>query len=194
MLSIDVTNIRNHSEKLKNLIVEYETIAMNITLEVNNLNPKGWRDSNSDAFFAEEETQKIEIQKLVASINTICEKYDEITDLTTAIDSSIKTAYSDPSVQNTVKNRYDTAISKINSLISRIQGCGTYFCTSGERSTINSAKNALTRALNKMKKSRDKVDKLFDKLKDLEIKIKNLLNSMDIRLSKEIDLSKFLNL
>jgi hypothetical protein len=193
MLSIDVTNIKDHSEELKSLIVEYENITMNIALEVNNLNPKGWHDSNSDAFFAEEETQKIEIQKMISNINTICAKYDEIVDLVTAIDSSIKNAYSNPSVQNTVKNRYDTAINKISNLISRIQGCSTYFCTGGERSAINSAKNALSRALDKMKKSSDKVDKLFDKLKDLEIKIKNLLSSMDIRLSNEIDLSKFLN-
>ena len=116
MLSIDVTNIKDHSEELKSLIVEYENITMNIALEVNNLNPKGWHDSNYDAFFAEEETQKIEIQKMVSNINTICAKYDEIVDLVTAIDSSIKNAYSNPSVQNTVKNRYDTAINKIKVL------------------------------------------------------------------------------
>ena len=193
MLSINVTSIRDHSEILKKLITEYESMSMNIALEIKNLNPKGWHDSNSDAFFAEMANQKIEIQKFVSSATTICDAYDEIVDSTVSIDSSIKTAYCDPAVQSVVNNKYNTSISNISNLLDRLQNLNTSFCTSGERSAINRAKNALNRALTSVTNSRAKVEELFRRLKELEVKIKNLLSSMDVKLSQGIDLSYFLN-
>jgi len=82
MLTVDVTSIREHAAELKNLAEEYETTTMNIALEVNNMDPEGWHDDNSASFFAEAAKQKIEIQKLVSSIELISEKYDTIADLT----------------------------------------------------------------------------------------------------------------
>ena len=192
MLTVDVTSIREHAAELKNLAEEYETTTMNIALEVNNMDPEGWHDDNSASFFAEAAKQKIEIQKLVSSIELISEKYDTIADLTVSIDSSIRTVFCDGSFQSSVKSKYDASINKINSVLSRLQGCSTYFCTSGERSAINSAKNSLSRAITKLKNSSEKVDKLFTELKQLEKTIKSLLTGMNVETASEIDLSSFM--
>ena len=193
MLTVNVTNIRDHSSELRNLIGLYETTSMNIVQEIKNLNTE-WHDDNSDAFFALADTQKNEIAKLVEAIQDICDRYDTIAEETVAIDASIQRVFCDQNYQGRVKNKYDTAIEKINSLIERISGSSTYFCTGGERSAINSAKNSLIKAKNKLTESSNKVDKYFSKLTKLEATITKLLAGISVDPLKELDVSAFLAL
>ena len=193
MLTVNVTSIRNHSAELRSLLGDYETTSMSIAQEVKNLETE-WHDDNSGSFFALEETQKVEIAKLVSSIETICNKYDQIANETVAIDSSIHKVFCDQSVRGKVKTKYDNAINKVTSLVNSLNNCSTYFCTSGERSAINSARNSLSRAQKKLQDSSAKVERYFDQLTALESSINTLLSGITVSIPSELDLSQFLRL
>ena len=193
MLTVDVTSIRNHSKELRSLASTYEVTAMSAIQELRNLDTE-WHDDNSPAFFDFIETQKKEISKLTSSLEDICDRYDNIADETVAIDGRIRRVFCDQSFQTKVKNKYNNSINKISNLINSLQGASTYFCTSGERSAINNAKNLLSKAEKKLQTSRDKVDKLFTDLSRLETMIAQILNGIDVETLKELDLSRFLGL
>ena len=193
MLTVDVTSIRNHSKELRSLASTYEVTAMSAIQELRNLDTE-WHDDNSPAFFDLIETQKKEISKLTSSLEDICDRYDNIADETVAIDGRIRRVFCDQSFQTKVKNKYNNSINKISNLINSLQGASTYFCTSGERSAINNAKNLLSKAEKKLQTSRDKVDKLFTDLSRLETMIAQILNGIDVETLKELDLSRFLGL
>ena len=193
MLTVDVASIRSHSAELRNLLNDYETISMSIAQEIKNQDTE-WHDDNSGSFFALEDTQKMEIAKLVSSIDSISAKYDQIADATVAIDSSIEKVFCDQSVQGKVKNKYDNAINKVDSLVNSLNNCSTYFCTGGERSTINSAKNSLSKALKKLQDSSAKVEKYFNQLSALESSINSILSGIVVDVPAELDLSQFLRL
>ena len=119
MLTVNVTNIRDHSKELKTLMDKYEVATRNILRELTNLDT-GWHDENSGDFFALVETQKNEISKLKMSIDDICNRYDTIESETIAIDGSINKVFCDQTYQGKIKNKYDVSIGKINGLLDRL--------------------------------------------------------------------------
>ena len=179
MLTIDVSSLNHYLQELKTFADKYEVAVMNIVREITNLDTE-WQDENSASFFSYVSEQKTAISKFKASLDDIHRRYQQIENETLQIDESINRLFFDSTVEGKVKNKYDVSIDKVNSLLTRLSGFSTYFCTGGERSAINSAKNALSRAVKKLADSRTKVENYFNELSKLETNI------------KELDLSRFL--
>ena len=191
MLKVNVIDMRAYSKELRKRISSYETISMSILQEVRNLDTE-WKDDNSEKFFALSDTQKKEIAKLVSSIENVCDRYDSIASSTIAIDASIETIFCNQTYKGLIKNKYDSALSKINSIINKLENCTYYFCTWGERNAINNAKSSLYKAADRIRQSANKVDKMFTKLTKLETYITEILNGINIEPIPELDLSQFL--
>ena len=193
MLNIDVKSIRDHSEELRNLVSEYETTSMSLVQEVINQDTN-WFDDNSGFFFEDVKQQKQEIAKLVTSLEDVCNRYDDIADSINAIDSSIKKVFCDQTYKGRIKNKYDVAITKINNLLSSLNGASTYFCNYSERSAINSAKNSLSKAVKRLEDSSNEVERLITELSRLESTIISTISGISIESIRELDLSKYLSL
>lgn len=193
MLKIDVKSIRDHSEELRNLVSEYETTSMSLVQEVINQDTN-WFDDNSGFFFEDVKQQKQEIAKLVTSLEDVCNRYDDIADSINAIDSSIKKVFCDQTYKGRIKNKYDVAITKINNLLSSLNGASTYFCNYSERSAINSAKNSLSKAVKRLEDSSNEVERLITELSRLESTIISTISGISIESIRELDLSKYLSL
>lgn len=193
MLNIDVKSIRDHSEELRNLVSEYETTSMSLVQEVINQDTN-WFDDNSGFFFEDVKQQKQEIAKLVTSLEDVCNRYDDIADSINAIDSSIKKVFCDQTHKGRIKNKYDVAITKINNLLSSLNGASTYFCNYSERSAINSAKNSLSKAVKRLEDSSNEVERLITELSRLESTIISTISGISIESIRELDLSKYLSL
>jgi chromosome segregation ATPase len=193
MLKIDVKSIRDHSEELRNLVSEYETTSMSLVQEVINQDTN-WFDDNSGFFFEDVKQQKQEIAKLVTSLEDVCNRYDDIADSINAIDSSINKVFCDQTYKGRIKNKYDVAITKINNLLSSLNGASTYFCNYSERSAINSAKNSLSKAVKRLEDSSNEVERLITELSRLESTIISTISGISIESIRELDLSKYLSL
>jgi chromosome segregation ATPase len=193
MLKIDVKSIRDHSEELRNLVSEYETTSMSLVQEVINQDTN-WFDDNSGFFFEDVKQQKQEIAKLVTSLEDVCNRYDDIADSINAIESSINKVFCDQTYKGRIKNKYDVAITKINNLLSSLNGASTYFCNYSERSAINSAKNSLSKAVKRLEDSSNEVERLITELSRLESTIISTISGISIESIRELDLSKYLSL
>ncbi len=191
MLSVNVSDIRSHSKELRRLISAYEVTSMSIVREIRNLDTE-WHDDNSEVFFSLSDTQKKDIAMFIESMEDVCNRYDSIAEATEAIDSSIRRVFCNTEYRGIVKNKYDSAISKISSMRNTLANSSTYFCKWSERSSINSAKSALNRAITKLQNSSNKVDRLFDKLSKLENTITSKLSGISISNIPELDVSYFL--
>ena len=191
MLLIKVSDIIDHSKELRRLIEAYETTSMSILQEVRNLDTE-WHDDNSESFFSLSDTQKKEVIKFVSTIEDVCNRYDSISSATIAITGNVNKVFCNTENRGIVKNKYDSALSKINSMRDALNNCNTYFCTGGERASINSARSALNRAQSKVQSSCNRVDKLFSKLGKLEGTITSTLKGIDISPIPELDVSHFM--
>ena len=186
MLKIDVKSIRDHSEELRNLVSEYETTSMSLVQEVINQDTN-WFDDNYGFFFEDVKQQKQEIAKLVTSLEDVWNSIN-------AIDSSINKVFCDQTYKGRIKNKYDVAITKINNLLSSLNGASTYFCNYSERSAINSAKNSLSKAAKRLEDSSNEVERLITELSRLESTIISTISGISIESIRELDLSKYLSL
>ena len=191
MLLVNVSEMRSHSKELKRLINAYEVTSMSIVREIRNLDTD-WHDDNSENFFSLSDTQKKDIAIFIESMKDICDRYDSIADETVAIDSSIKKVFCHSEYRGIVKNKYDSAISKVNSMRNTLANCSTYFCTWSEKNYISNAKSALNRAVTKLQNSCNRVEKYFDKLSKLESKITSILKGISIKQIPELDVTYFL--
>lgn len=191
MLKVNVTSIRAYSKDLRKYIASYETTSMSLLQEIRNADTE-WHDDNSEMFFALSDTQRREIAKLTASLEDVCNRYDSIADSTVAVDASIERVFCNQGFKGVIKNKYDSAISKISYLINRIDNCSTYFCTWSEKSAINNARSSLNKSLDKIQKSYNRVEKLFEKLDSLEKYITDTLKGINIDPIASLDVGQFL--
>ena len=195
MLKLNLSNLRENNSKLKELINSYEVTSKSIVHELKNLDT-AWHDDNSGEFFSLVEEENKNIDKFILTLNDLTTRYSNVESKTLAVDGSINELFSDPNKKSTVMDRYNNAISDVNSLVNRMSSIysSSYFCKSGERSSISSITSQLRSIASRLTESKDRVSSLFRELESLEQAILRELNGINITSMSDIDVSRFMSL
>ena len=194
MLNISLTSIKKISEELTGQISEYEEDLLSTCQEVFNTQPN-WHDQNSNKFFDNISTQKIDIQKFILNLKLIDDSYKKIIEEITKInvDEPINVLFVNQNKKIIIMDLYNTLINSLRSTNQKLSSLNISFCKSNEKSLIKIEIQRLNKIIMELTDSKNKVEKLFDELKIAEQNIIKLLTGIEISSRvKEIDYSEFL--
>ena len=192
MLSLNVSSMKNNVLDLKNAINQYEKYAMNIVKELQN-SELDWKDDNSSSFFAEISTQKRDVERLVAELKAVKDKYVDIVDQAHKIASDMNKIFVNQNFKTIIMSRYDYAIDSLYGVRDSLNSQYMSFCTYYERSTVYSIANEIGKAASRLKSSKEKVDRLFTKLNALENNISASLGKIEIKVLSKVDVSAYMS-
>lgn len=179
MLKVSVTKLKEHSEKLQNLIKKYEENSQTIAKELTN-SELNWHDDNSSSFFLEIKKNNSQLQIFITELANVSGKYTKVLEAINKIDFSIKSFYVNQEYKSTIIQSYNNSISKIKNIKQKLDNLHMSFCSYSERNIINNEIKRLSNCIEEIEKSKEKVDNMFIDLEKIETLIVDTLSDIEM--------------